>query len=90
MSEATLEREKPADWCADLGSVVVCGTDMKEYSRDSEGEKWCFHCRKRHEFWWVVMAPAGISYYGPSAHMEGVKRGCSDLFPGWTREAVEQ
>ena len=50
------------------------------------GDKWCFHCRTRHEFWWVVMAPTGLSYYGPHVEIHGVKRDCTDLFPGWTRE----
>ena len=79
-----------ADWCEVSDSLIICGTRMKEFSRNSEGDKWCFVCRKRHEFWWVVMVPVGFSYYGPSAHMEGVTRNCSDLFPGWTREVVEQ
>lgn len=78
--------EASADWCAVQGELAICGTRMEEYSRSSVGEKWCFHCRRRHEFWWVVSAPAGISYYGPSADMKGVKSGCSDLFPGWSRE----
>jgi len=73
-----------ADWCHDDGNVAVCGTRMKEYSRDSEGIKWCFHCRKRHEFFFVVTVPDGISYYGPSAHIEGSGRECTDLFPGWS------
>ena len=75
-----------ADWCEDYGNVTICGTRMVEYSRRSEGIRWCFHCQTRHEFFWVVMAPDGLSWYGPSAHMEGVKPDCTDLFPGWTRE----
>jgi hypothetical protein len=59
---------------------------MKEASRRSMGEKWCFHCRKRDNFDWVVMVPDGLSYYGPHVEIHGVKRGCTDLFPGWTRE----
>lgn len=82
--------ETSADWCNDFGGGVICGTHMVEYDRRSEGVKWCFHCRKRHEFWWVVMAPDGLSYYGPTAHMEGIKDECRDLFPGWYREAVEE
>jgi hypothetical protein len=78
-----------ADWCETDGQVAISGTRMKEYSRRSEGVRWCFHCRQRHEFFWVVMAPDGLSYYGPTAHMEGIGRDCTDLFPGWTREAVE-
>jgi hypothetical protein len=79
-----------ADWCVQSGSVSISGTHMEESSRRSEGIRWCFVCRKRHEFWWVVMTPAGISYYGPTAHMEGISRRCSDLFPGWAREAIEE
>lgn len=78
-----------ADWCEDLGGIAISGTRMVESSRRSEGEKWCFTCRKRHEFWWVVMVPDGLSYYGPTAHMEGVARDCRDLFPGWYREAAD-
>ena len=86
----TVSEQAVADYCNDLGGVVICGTEMEEYSRRSEGVKWCFTCRKRHEFWWVCMAPTGISYYGPTAHMEGVNQHCSDLFPGWYREAPDE
>lgn len=78
-----------ADWCVADGSVAICGTRMKEYSRTPEGVRWCFHCRTRHEFAWVVSVPDGLSYYGPTARMEGVSRECTDLFPGWVREPVE-
>lgn len=78
-----------ADWCVSDGDFAMCGTRMVEHSRRSEGIKWCFHCRKRHEFFWVVMVPDGLSYYGPSAGMEGVKPDCTDLFPGWYREIEE-
>lgn len=78
-----------ADWCVMEGDVAICGTRMKEYSRRSVGIRWCFHCRTRHEFFWVVMAPDGLSYYGPSAHMAGAGRDCTDLFPGWHREPVD-
>jgi len=75
-----------ADWCEVEGDFAICGTHMKEHSRRSQGDKWCFHCRKRHEFFWVVMVPVGLSYYGPSADMEGIGSECNDLFPGWIRE----
>ena len=75
-----------ADWCVSDGDFAICGTDMTEHSRRSMGDKWCFHCRTRHEFWWVVMAPTGLSYYGPHVEIHGVKRDCTDLFPGWSRE----
>lgn len=78
--------EAIADWCATDGRVSICGTRMKEHSRRSLGDKWCFHCRKRHEFSHVVMAPDGLSYYGPHVEIQGVRQDCSDLFPGWYRE----
>lgn len=79
--------EQSADWCEDIGGgVVVCGTDMEEESRRSIGLRWCFHCRKRHEFWRVVMAPVGLSYYGPHVEFQGHGSDCTDLFPGWSRE----
>ena len=78
--------ETSADWCEDYGDLTICGTDMEEASRKSMGVKWCFHCRKRHEFWLVVMAPTGMSYYGPHVEIHGETRDCTDLFPGWTRE----
>lgn len=81
-----------ADWCEEFDGGVICGTDMKEHSRRSEGVKWCFACRRRCEMWWVVMVPAGPSYYGPTAHMEcsGCGERESDLFPGWTRDWDEE
>lgn len=75
-----------ADWCEADGQVTICGTRMREHSRRSDGVKWCFHCRARHEFWFVVTVPDGLSYYGPSYSIRGIKPECSDLFPGWSRE----
>lgn len=74
-----------ADWCEDYGSLAICGTRMREDSRRSEGVKWCFHCRARHEFFRVLMVPDGPSYYEPHLTIEGPKRDCTDLFPGWCR-----
>ena len=82
--------ERIADWSAESGGVTICGTAMTEHSRRSEGERWCFRCRKRHEFWWVIMVPDGLSYYGPEADMEGVTKWCSDLFPGWVRKPADE
>jgi len=78
-----------ADWCVSDGIFAMCGTAMKEFSRRSEGVKWCFWCRSRHEFFWVVSVPDGDSYYGPTAGMEGLTSNCSDLFPGWIRQGIE-
>lgn len=82
MSEAT-----QADWCIEGDGVVICGTRMVEYSRTSEGVKWCFVCRERAEFAWVVKWPDGPSYYDGYAFMECGNCGASDgdLFPGWYR-----
>lgn len=81
--------EKLADWCTEVDGVVLCGTDMVEHSRRSLGNRWCFRHRRRHEFWHVVMAPAGLSYYGPHVEIRGEVDDCTDLFPGWTREWEE-
>lgn len=83
MSAATQEW---ADWCHADGQVSICGTRMKEHSRTSMGQRWCFHHRRRHEFARVVMVPDGLSYYGPHIEIQGETDDCTDLFPGWTRE----
>lgn len=62
---------------------------LEEVVREDIGERWCFRCRKRREFQYVVKAPVDImSYYGPSPSIT-----CgtcttidSDLFPGMQRE----
>ena len=79
------EVEQWADWCASDGSLSICGTRMTEYSRESIGMRWCFRHRKREPFYWVVMVPDGLSYYGPSAEVVGPTSECTDLFPGWSR-----
>ncbi|MGC0144444.1 hypothetical protein [Pseudactinotalea sp. Z1732] len=77
--------ERWADWCTSGDGFAMSGTRMKEHSRESMGDRWCFHHRRRHEFFWVVMAPDGLSYYGPHVEVHGETRDCTDLFPGWTR-----
>lgn len=74
-----------ADWCEDYGTFAVCGTRMVEDWRRSEGVLWCFHCRKRHEFFRVLMVPDGPSWYGPHIEIVGERDDCTDLFPGWSR-----
>lgn len=69
-------------------SLVVCyGPPMEEVRREPDGERWCFVCRQRRRFDFVVHAPTEPSYYGPSpsivderGHVDG------DLFPGRIRE----
>ena len=80
------ESERWADWCASDDGFAICGTRMKEHSRRPLGERWCFRHRRRHNFDWVVMAPDGLSYYGPHVEIQGEASDCTDLFPGWTRE----
>jgi hypothetical protein len=71
-----------------VSAVYVCGPRMKEVRRESVGERWCFVCRKRREFAFVVMDTVEMSYWGPTASVECVDRGHSDgdLFPGRCRE----
>ena len=59
---------------------------------ESEGERWCFHCRIRCEFRFIVRTPTDpMSYYGPSPSIEcsACKRSDADLFPGRQREWPE-
>ena len=71
----------------DYGSVaILCGPEMKEYSRRSIGVRWCFTHRKREEFFDVFYDEVEPSYWGPTAAVEGPSPDCTDLFPGWTRE----
>lgn len=80
--------EAQAEWCDVSANIFICGTRMKEHSRNSLGDKWCFQCRKRVEFELVVMMPDGDSYYGPSASIDCTNCGAidGDLFPGWNRD----
>jgi hypothetical protein len=42
------------------------GPRMKEIRREDWAERWCFACRGRHMFLYVVDAPVEMSYYGPN------------------------
>lgn len=80
-------------------SVILCGTGLtyREKHRDPMGVKWCFKCRGRHEFDWVVEAAdmiydddgtiSPLMYMAePIAFSEcgGCKQRNGQLFPGWT------
>ena len=73
-------------------TVHICyGPPMKEVQRDEMGERWCFVCRKRRPFMFIVTVPAEPSYYGASYSVEcdqGHYDG--DCFPGTSREWTEQ
>ena len=73
------------------GTVVHInhGPEMVEVVRRRDGEaRWCFHCRKRRDFLYIVTAPAEPSYYGPTADVKCGTCNTSDgdLFPGHERE----
>jgi hypothetical protein len=77
--------------CATDGTLTICrGPAMREIRRDDLGERWCFGCRARRPFVFIVSAPVEPSYYGPSGGIE-CDRGHydGDLFPGRSREWVE-
>ena len=79
-----------------MNRIAICrGPRMKETHRDSMGVKWCFKCRGRHEFHWIVMAPVidwddeasiAAAMWGPTAHSEcqNCKEQAGELFPGWS------
>lgn len=61
---------------------------MEEVHRESDGERWCFRCRKRREFEYVITAPVELSYYGPTRQIECTHCHTTDgdCFPGTERE----
>ena len=74
------------------GEVVgaICGPSGWEIIRDeSTGEHWCFTCRKRRDFRFIVGRDPDWrnDYYGPSGHIECsvCKTTDGDCFPGWSR-----
>jgi hypothetical protein len=69
-------------------SIHILHMPMEEVDRRSEGERWCFRCRKRREFEYVISAPIGLTYYGPTEQVECTHCGMidGDLFPGYGRE----
>lgn len=77
--------------CVEIAGAVVCGGGpMQELKREDLGERWCFVCRKRKPFVFLITAPIEPSYYEPNASVE-CDRGHydGDLFPGRYREWVE-
>lgn len=70
-------------------NVIVCrGPRMKETHRESLGVRWCFACRQRVEFVYVVHGPVEPGYYEPlpSVQCTSCNTPDADLFPGRTRE----
>lgn len=60
----------------------------KVVHHENLGERWCFRCRKRREFLYLVTADVEPSYYGPNPSVRCAE--CNlvdgDLFPGRERE----
>jgi len=75
-----------------IGGYIVHinrGPEMVEVVNRRDGKtRWCFVCRKRREFRYIVMAPTEPSYYGPHADIKCAhcKTSDGDLFPGRERE----
>lgn len=69
------------------GALVNMPGRMKEIKRDSQGVKWCFHCRKRCEFFFIVTVEVEPSYYGPNCYVQcgECKTSDGDCFPGRER-----
>ncbi len=75
-------------------TVTVCGPGPMEIRhRQSEGVKWCFACRGRHEFEYHVLVPTTEEgwYWGPAPQIVCTSCGAAngDLFPGHEREWEE-
>lgn len=72
----------------DTVATVCHGAEHREVRRRSEGVKWCFKCRKRSEFFFIVTAPIVPDWYGPSAAIRCATCNTQDgdLFPGYERE----
>ena len=76
----------------DLGDQLVHvnhGPEMREVVNRRDGkERWCFICRKRREFRYIVMAPVTPDWYGPYADIKcgHCKTSDGDLFHGRVRE----
>ena len=67
----------------------ICREEMHEVTRKPHGDqRWCFQCRDRVPFEFIVTAPVGPSYYEPNPSIECGPRGHidGDMFPGRWRE----
>lgn len=73
-------------------TLHICREEMREVVRQADGERFCFVCRKRRAFLYVVDTPVGMSYYGPTPRIECATCGTidGDMFPGRAREWLDQ
>lgn len=76
--------------CIGVGPAIVCTTGpTKEIHREGLGDRWCFGCRRKVEFVYIVTdVVAEMSYYDPWPSVECVpsRHHDGDLFPGRYRE----
>ena len=57
------------------GGVVICRPGrFEEIRREEIGERWCFLCRKRRMFVYVVVREVEPSYYDPRRKPERVSQ----------------
>lgn len=53
--------------CTRVGNAVIChGGSQVELIRRNDGVRWCFSCRGRHEFEFILTGDAEPSYYEPN------------------------
>lgn len=71
-----------------MDHVHITRTLMREVASGIEGVRWCFGCRGRREFFYVVTATLYPSYYEPNPSVRCGTCGLldGDLFPGRARE----
>lgn len=73
---------------------AICGEQLEETVRRPNGEeRFCFVCRKKRAFEFVVLAPVDmLSYYGPTPKIECATCHTTDgdMFPGREREWQEE
>lgn len=72
-----------------MHAVHICqGPEMETVVDEPDGEtRWCFICRERVEFRFIVEAPKEPSYWPPFASIQCVSGHTDgDLFPGRGRE----
>ena len=81
----------PVDADAVWADVHILYTPLEEVRRDALDVRWCFTCRDRRQFMFVVKRPTEpLSYYGPIGEVMCSRCGTinGDLGFGREREAV--
>ena len=74
--------------CEQYGNLTICRTPGHTEKTDDSKVAWCFGCRKRRTFHWMVFFPEIPSYYDPHGYWQCEQtesekwRNHSDVFPG--------